>query len=258
MATVDKIKNDLVRTINLMKKNIVLYQKADSDKQEKYKKIAVKLTKKKKQLEAALENGLESLYADAELDLNELRIIIRNEIQKVIINEVDVFGAAPTTSTDTPELEDAFNDLERDIKRTDIDAPESEAIGLTLAGIALSAPEIIKLIGKFVNLLKKIPFLKKLSGDKLIAIGDKYHHKITGAFEYIIKKAGVKDAAKAKKFAGVLHHVVIAMLLVAGGVSMSGLVTKGSIKGATLKGALNAIKAKEIRSFLITSADALV
>ena len=68
----------------------------------------------------------------------------------------------------------------------------------------------------------------------------------------------VKDAAKAKKFAGVLHHVVIAMLLVAGGVSMSGLVTKGSIKGATLKGALNAIKAKEIRSFLITSADALV
>jgi len=126
MATVDKIKNDLVRTINLMKKNIVLYQKADSDKQEKYKKIAVKLTKKKKQLEAALENGLESLYADAELDLNELRIIIRNEIQKVIINEVDVFGAAPTTSTDTPELEDAFNDLEKDIKRTDIDAPESE------------------------------------------------------------------------------------------------------------------------------------
>jgi len=48
------------------------------------------------------------------------------------------------------------------------------------------------------------------------------------------------------------------MLLVAGGVSMSGLVTKGSIKGATLKGALNAIKAKEIRAFLITSADALV
>ena len=48
------------------------------------------------------------------------------------------------------------------------------------------------------------------------------------------------------------------MLLIAGGISMSGLVTKGSIKGATLKGALNAIKAKEIRSFIIASADAIV
>ena len=175
-----------------------------------------------------------------------------------ILNEADVFGNEPPTLPDMPELEDAFSDLEKDIKRTDIDATESEAIGLTLAGVALSAPEIIKLIGKFVNLLKKIPFLKKLSGDKLIAVGEKYHHKIANAFTFIIKKAGVKDPVKAKKFANILHHVVIAMLLVAGGVSMSGLVTKGSIKGATLKGALNAIKAKEIRAFLITSADALV
>ena len=103
-----------------------------------------------------------------------------------------------------------------------------------------------------------IPFLKKLSGDKLIAIGDKYHHKITGAFEFIIKKAGVKDPNKAKKYAGILHHIVIAMLLVAGGISMQGLATTGSLKGATLKGALNAIKAKELRAFIITSADAII
>ena len=177
---------------------------------------------------------------------------------KDILNEADVFGNETSPATDMPELEDAFSDIEKDIKRTDIDAPETEAVGLTLAGIALSLPEIVKLIGKFVNLLKKIPGLKKLSGDKLIAIGDKYHHKITDAFTSIIKKAGVKDQAKAKKFANILHHIIIAMLLIAGGISMSGLVTKGSIKGATLKGALNAIKAKEIRSFIITSADAIV
>ena len=64
---------------------------------------------------------------------------------KDILSEADVFGNGPTTSTDMPELEDAFGDLEKDIKRTDIDAPESEAIGLTLAGVALSLPEIIKL-----------------------------------------------------------------------------------------------------------------
>jgi len=54
-----------------------------------------------------------------------------------------------------------------------------------------------------------------------------------------------------------LHHVVIAMLLIAGGISMSGLATTGSLKGATLKGALNAIKAKELRSFLIKTASAV-
>ena len=187
----------------------------------------------------------------------ELRQYIRSIINKSL-NEADVFGGESTTSTDMPEVEDLFTDFEKDIKRTDIDAPESEAIGLTLAGVALSLPEIIKLIGKLVNLLKKIPGLKKLSGDKLIAIGNKYHHKITGAFEFIIKKAGVKDPAKSKKFANILHHIIIAMLLIAGGINMAELVTKGSIKGSVLKGALNAIKTKELSKFLITTADAIV
>jgi len=190
-----------------------------------------------------------------------------------LYNEADVFadpnidmdkvfmkGKDRNELTDEPEkeVEDLFKDFEKDIKTSDIEPKKvDESLGLTLAGVALSMPEIIKLIGKLINLLKKIPFLKKLSGDKLIAIGDKYHHKIEGAFEFIIKKAGVKDPTKAKKFAGVLHHVVIAMLLIAGGISMSGLATTGSLKGATLKGALNAIKAKELRSFLIKTASAV-
>ena len=163
----------------------------------------------------------------------------------------------PDQITDEP-VEDVLDDFEKEIKRTDIDAPESEAIGLTLAGVALSLPEIIKLIGKFINLLRKIPGLKKLNGDKLISLGNKYHSKITSAFQFIIKKAGVKDVTKAKKFASVLHQVVIAMLLIAGGISMTELVTKGSIKGSVLKGALNAIKTKELGKFLITAADAIV
>ena len=173
---------------------------------------------------------------------------------KDLLIEADVFGNVPETSVEMPELEDAFDDLEKDIKRSDIDGMESEAVGLTIAGIALSLPEIIKLIGKFVNLLKKIPGLKKLSGDKLIAIGDKYHHKITDAFAFLIKKAGVKDPAKAKKFANILHHIIIAMLLIAGGTSMANYANKGNIAGATLKGALNAVKGGEIRAFILKAA----
>tara|TARA_R110000851_G_C12994904_1_gene557723 strand:- start:523 stop:1086 length:564 start_codon:yes stop_codon:yes gene_type:complete len=183
---------------------------------------------------------------------------------KNILTEADVFNQSNTTEPSSGSDIDvavmgALDDLEKDIKRTDLEPKKvNEALGLTLAGVALSLPEIIKLIGKLVNLLKKIPLLKNLSGDKLIAIGDKYHHKITGAFEFILNKAGVKDPTKAKKFAGILHHVVIAMLLVAGSVSMSGLASTGSLKGATLKGALNAIKAKELRAFIITTADTII
>ena len=188
----------------------------------------------------------------------QLRKTIREIVFK--LNEEDVFGGTLTSTSDSnnKEVEDVFKDIESDIKTSDISGNENEAVGLTLAGVALSAPEIIKLLGKFVNFLKKIPGLKSLSGDKLIAIGDKYHHKIQNAFIRIMKKAGVKDDVAVKKYASVLHHMIIALLLVAGGVSMAGLVGKGRIKTATLKGALNAVKTKEITSFLTKAADAIV
>tara|TARA_R110002050_G_scaffold69097_3_gene149611 strand:- start:57 stop:707 length:651 start_codon:yes stop_codon:yes gene_type:complete len=177
------------------------------------------------------------------------------------VDEADVFGASDEPKSNNNPIDDIdglFKDLEQDIKQADLEPKKvDEALGLTLAGVALSMPEIIKLIGKLVNILKRVPGLKSLSGDKLIAIGDKYHHKITGAFEWALKQAGVKDPAKVKKFAGILHHVIIAMLLIAGGVSMSGLVAQGSVKGSILKAALNAVKTKELRSFIISSASSL-
>ena len=148
------------------------------------------------------------------------------------------------------ELEDAFDDLEKDIQKLDLDAPESEAIGLTLAGVALSFGELSRLLGKFVNLISKIPGFKSLSGDRLIAFGEKFHHKIIGAFEKVIKLAGVKDATKAKKAAEILHMVVVGLLLFKGVGGMAGKFGKGQFAGATFKGILNAIKSNELGLFL--------
>lgn len=148
------------------------------------------------------------------------------------------------------ELEDAFDELEKEIKQTDLDAPESEAIGLTLAGVALSFGEISKLLGKFINLISKIPGFKKLSGDRLVAFGEKFHHKIIGAFEKVIKLAGVKDATKAHKAAEILHMVVVGLLLYKGVGGMAQKFGKGQFAGATFKGILNAIKSNELGTFL--------
>jgi len=179
-------------------------------------------------------------------------------LSKVFMKGVGPGGEPnPDQLTDEPEkeLEDAFKELDKEIKRTDLEPKKvDEALGLTLAGVALSMPAIIMLIGKFVNILKRIPGLKSLSGDKLIAIGDKWHHKITGGIEFALKKVGVKDPVRSKKFANIIYHTILAILLVAGGGAAFKALGKGNIAGATLKGALNAVKSSEIRSFLVTQA----
>jgi len=74
-AKVQKAQRELVATIQLLKKNFPMYKAAkesgNEKKLEKHRDIAVKLTKKKKQLEIALDKALGGLYQDAELDLKE-------------------------------------------------------------------------------------------------------------------------------------------------------------------------------------------
>ena len=148
-------------------------------------------------------------------------------------------------------VEDALDQVTSDLAKADIDENNTnEAVGLTLAGVALSSGEIIKLVGKFINLLSKIPGLKKLSGDKLIAFGDKYHHKIVGVIEKVVMKAGVKDKEKAHKFANGIHMLVVAGLLFTGLGPMAFKFSKGQYAGATFKAALNAVKAGEIGPYL--------
>ena len=148
-------------------------------------------------------------------------------------------------------IEDALDQVTSDLAKADVDENNTnEAIGLTLAGVALSGGEIVKLVGKFINLLSKIPGLKKLSGDKLITFGDKYHHKIVGVIEKVVMKAGVKDKEKAHKFAEGIHMLVVAGLLIAGLGPMAAKFSKGKYAGATFKAALNAIKTGELAPYI--------
>jgi len=77
-AKVQKIQKELVTTIDLLKKNFPMYKKAkdsgDAKKLDKHRDIAVKLTKKKKDLESDLDKALGGLYQDAELELKETSI----------------------------------------------------------------------------------------------------------------------------------------------------------------------------------------
>ena len=77
-AKVQKVQRDLVKTIDALKKNFPMYKAAkeagDEKKLAKHRDIAVKLTKKKKDLELQMDAALGGLYQDAKLDLKENKL----------------------------------------------------------------------------------------------------------------------------------------------------------------------------------------
>ena len=178
--------------------------------------------------------------------MKKLKTIVDEIINEQLLSEEDIEAVAA-------EVEDEISDLAQDFKSIDLDGDDlqNEALGaLTLAGVALSLGMIVKLVGKFINLLGKIPGLKFLSGEKLVAIGEKYHHIIVGAIEKAIMKAGVKDKKKAHKVAELIHTLVVAALLLQGGSSALQYLAKGKLKMVGIKTALNAIKSGEIAEYI--------
>ena len=116
--SVDKIKNDIVKTIADLKANITHYMAAkksgDVAKLEKHKKIALDLTNKKKSLEAEMDKALGTLHADAELQIDEVRKLIRPLIRKTI-READVFGGG--AGGESPNISTTDSDQERDVAK---------------------------------------------------------------------------------------------------------------------------------------------
>lgn len=180
--------------------------------------------------------------------MKKLKTIVDEILIERIISEEDI-------ETAEADVEDEMDDLAKDLKSVDLEADEddlqTEALGaMTLAGVALSLGSIVKLVGKFINLLGKIPGMKFLSGEKLVAIGEKYHHVIIGGIEKALMKAGVKDKKKAHKVAELIHTVIVAGLLMQGGKSALNYLAQGKLKMVGIKTALNAVKTGEIGEYI--------
>ena len=117
-AKVQKVQRDLVKTIDALKKNFPMYKAAkeagDEKKLAKHRDIAVKLTKKKKDLELQMDAALGGLYQDAELDLNETKLNEANNMYDDVIalkRSFDIF------KQQSPEL---YKQLDAKFKVKDI------------------------------------------------------------------------------------------------------------------------------------------
>jgi len=112
-AKVQKAQKELVATIQLLKKNFPMYKAAkdsgDKKKLEKHRDIALKLTKKKKELELALDQALSGLYQDAELDLKEGKI---KQVTKQMWDKMDDDARVNALLTAFKDPDDAENNAE--------------------------------------------------------------------------------------------------------------------------------------------------
>jgi hypothetical protein len=117
-AKVQKLQKELVTTIDLLKKNFPMYKAAkeagDEKKLDKHRKIALDLTKKKKDLELQMDKALGGLYQDAELDLKETKLNEANNMYDDVIalkRSFDIF------KQQSPEL---YKQLDAKFKVKDI------------------------------------------------------------------------------------------------------------------------------------------
>jgi Flp pilus assembly pilin Flp len=144
-------------------------------------------------------------------------------------------------------------------KATEKEQPTNEGL-LTVASIAVALPAVMGLVSKLGksagNIVNKVLGKKPTEEtayqqwmSKLGHIADELHHLYMSPIESIVKKF-IKDETKAKKIANGIFHIIVAVFLVASGVTAVKALQAKNISLATLESALSAVKGGEIKSFI--------
>ena len=145
-------------------------------------------------------------------------------------------------------LELAFKEFAKELENSKEELTEGGT--LMIAGIAVAAPALLKVIGKITKSVSKFFGGSGQSGEKLIATADKMHHSLVGLIEKALKKLGMKDEKAIHKTAEALFMVIVASLLVVSGIGLVKAVKASSFPVAGVEGAMVAVKNGEIVNYL--------
>jgi Flp pilus assembly pilin Flp len=158
------------------------------------------------------------------------------------------------------EVSSILKGMENELnKAAEKEQPTNEGL-LTAASIAIALPAVMGLISKLGksagNIVNKVLGKKPTEEtayqqwmSKLGHIADELHHLYMSPIESIVKKF-IKDETKAKKIANGIFHMIVAVFLVASGVTAVKALQAKNISLATLESALSAVKGGEIKSFI--------
>lgn len=147
-------------------------------------------------------------------------------------------------------IEDALEDKSKDQK-------ESATL---VTSVALALPAILGLVARFGKAVTGIvnrTIGKKPEGQgdaekyfqQMSRIADELHSLYMKPLELIVKRF-VKDEVKAKKIASFIFHVIIAIMLIASGVTAVKAIQSKELSLATLETALTAVKSGEVKNYL--------
>lgn len=159
------------------------------------------------------------------------------------------------------QLKGQMNDLVKNIDTTlQNQSEEQNESLLTAAGIAVAMPAILGLVSKFGKSASSV--INKIMGkkptekeqeenwfNKLGKIADDLHHLYQAPIEKLISKF-VKDPTKAKKVSHFLFHVIVAIMLIASGVTAVKALKSKEVSIATLETAIATIKSGEIKKYI--------
>jgi len=158
------------------------------------------------------------------------------------------------------EVSSILKGMENELKKAaEKEQPTNEGL-LTVASIAVALPAVMGLVSKLGksagNIVNKVLGKKPTEEtayqqwmSKLGHIADELHHLYMSPIESIVKKF-IKDETKAKKIANGIFHIIVAVFLVASGVTAVKALQAKNISLATLESALSAVKGGEIKSFI--------
>ena len=200
------------------------------------------------------------------LKMQKLAGVITEGQYKVSLDEIEnIYELDDTEKNVVDDVKDEMSavlkalDAELNKASKSTDQPTNEGL-LTIAGFAIALPAIMGLIAKFGKaagaLVNKMLGKKPNEGDaynqwltKLSHIADELHHLYLIPIEGIVKKF-VKDPKKAHNISNGIFHIIVAVFLVASGVTAVKAFQAKNISLTTLESALTAVKSGEIQAFL--------
>jgi hypothetical protein len=295
--SISKISKELETLVEKMKKMAKEYAEADGVKKQKLMASLKDLTKDKKRLEQELESSVNELDKDAQLQIDEMRKLIRviiiEEIEKKSLNEIEFSSnnnsTIDTNSDEAKVLDTVMSDFIKNLKadKSEIvrtandqtavqaivdDNPElkkinqqDEAVGaILIASIVAAIPKLIEHVGSAIKFANKLFKSKRIEnwGEWLTQQGHKLHHKYIGFVQkilvYTIPTFKELDAKKQEKIAERVWMVIVAGLLVSSAAGAAHAWTAGEVHMAGIESALAAVKNGEIAAWISAEIAAIV